>query len=307
MHVHLLDFLVCPDCLPRQEHFRLKTGAVREDDDILSGQLECPRCSHTHSIHQGMAVVLPQDAQTTAAQLRYETSAAVGSYLWSHYSDIVGEEMACDAYGAWASKLGGVAGPALDVGCAMGRITFELAAEAGFAVGVDFSRSFTRMARELRKTGRLESSIVVEGKITRPFTVELPERLRTGVAEFIVGDAMALPFSSDAFPAVSSLNLLDKVCRPEDHVRELCRVAAGEGCRVLVADPFSWAEEICPPGDWLGGVEEGDFAGRGLDNLKRLLEEEEFEFSDTSPVWWTIRNHENHFERIRSWTVAAQR
>ncbi len=307
MHIQLLDILVCPDCLPREEQLRLRTGAVREDDDILSGQLECPRCSHTHCIQDGMAVVLPQDAQTTAAQLRYETSAAVGSYLWSHYGDIAGEDMACEAYEVWASMLEGVTGPALDVGCAMGRITFELAAETGFAVGADFSRSFTRMARELRKTGRLESCVAVEGKITRPFTVELPERLRGGVAEFIVADAMALPFASGVFPAVSSLNLLDKVCRPADHVSDLCRVAATEGCRALVANPFSWAEEICPPEDWLGGTEEGTFSGHGQDNLARLMKEQGFELFETAPVWWTLRNHENHYERIRSWTTTARR
>ncbi|MFW5735509.1 MAG: class I SAM-dependent methyltransferase [Oceanidesulfovibrio sp.] len=307
MHKRLLDILVCPDCLPREVPLCLMGGAVREDDDILRGQLECQRCSHTHRINNGMAVILPQNSQTPAAQLRYETSAAVGSYLWSHYGDLVGEAMACDAYGSWVAMLNGAKSPALDAGCAMGRITLELAAATGFAVGVDFSRTFVRMARELWKTGRLESNVLVEGKLTRPFTVELPERLRAGEAEFIVGDAMVMPFASGSFHTVSSLNLLDKVCRPLDHVRDVSRVAADKDARVLMADPFSWAEEICPPEDWLGGTDSGYFAGRGRDNLSRLLGDEGFVLKESTPVWWAIRNHENHYESIRSWTVSAAR
>ncbi|TVM25517.1 hypothetical protein DQK91_23115, partial [Oceanidesulfovibrio marinus] len=59
---------------------RLHGGAVREDDYILSGHLECPRCSHTHNITHATAVVLPQNILTSAAQLRYETAAALRTY-----------------------------------------------------------------------------------------------------------------------------------------------------------------------------------------------------------------------------------
>jgi uncharacterized protein YbaR (Trm112 family) len=307
MHINLLDSLICPDCLPREVALRLESGAERDREDIIAGQLACPRCSHTHAIAEGIAVILPQHAMTTASQLRYETTAAVGSYLWTHYGDILGEDMATDAYATWTAMLEGAEAPALDTGSAMGRITLELAARTGYAVGVDFSRSFVREARGLRKSGRLESRIAVEGKLTRDFVVELPERLRTGIAEFIVADAMALPFASGRFHTVSSLNLLDRVCRPADHVEQLCRVAAKAGSRMLVADPFSWAEEICPPSDWLGGYDTGDHAARGLETLQRLLGESGFGVEQVSPVWWTLRSHENHYECIRSWTVAARR
>lgn len=307
MHARLLDFLMCPDCLPGEVPLRLQGGAVREDDDILSGHLECPRCSHTHNITDGTAVVLPQNSVTSAAQLRYETAAALGSYLWTHFGDITAEDHACDAYASWAGMLQGGEAPALDAGSAMGRITMELAARCGFAVGVDFSRSFVRTSRELWKNGRIDSRIVTEGRLTREFSVELPDRLRQGVAEFIVADAMALPFPAGAFKTLSSLNLLDKICRPLDHVHELFRVAMDSGSTLLIADPFSWAEEICPPEDWLGGTEKGEFAGRARDNLERLLAGDGFQIRNQEPIWWTIRNHDNHYETIRSWTTVAGR
>ncbi|TVM24876.1 hypothetical protein, partial [Oceanidesulfovibrio marinus] len=168
MHARRLDFLMC------------QGGAVREDDDILYGPIEGPRCSQTHTITDGTDVVLPQNSVTAAAQLRYATSASLGSYLLTHFGDITSEDHACYAYASWAGMLQDGEAPARDEGSAMGRITMERAARCGFSFGLDLSRSFVRTSRELWQNGQVESRIVTDGRLTREFSVELPDRLRQG-------------------------------------------------------------------------------------------------------------------------------
>ena len=57
----------------------------------------------------------------------------------------------------------GVLRRALDVGCAVGRSTFELARAFDEVVGVDFSSAFIRRCQELKMTGRSAYRLKTEG------------------------------------------------------------------------------------------------------------------------------------------------
>lgn len=64
------------------------------------------------------------------------------------------------------------------------------------------------------------------------------------------------------------------------------------------------------PEAWLGGTESGPYAGGGLANVRRILENEcrpPWRVTATGSVDWTIRNHRNHFERIHSRYLRAER
>ena len=79
------------------------------------------------------------------------------------------------------------------------------------------------------------------------------------------------------------------------------------------SDPFSWSTEVAPEEDWLGGKPNGQFAGKGKNNIMALLEGK---MGGLSPVWhveahgrmwWKIRTHSNHFELIRGCFIKASR
>ena len=340
----LLDLLVCPACLP-EEHPLSATVATAEGEDILEGALRCPSCGGRYPIRQGLAELVPLGAFVPEAQARYDQWRVVAAYLWSHFADLWGDPHSTGAYARWAEHLTGpgqgngpgdgsgsglgaklethhdtyleavtgaghgpAAGPdgkpGLDAGCAVGRFTFELAARCGFAVGVDLSRPFVSTARTLARQGRLAFEAPREGLLRTPFTVELPARLRENPVEFITADAQALPFRADSFAQVASLNIVDKLPRPLDHLRQCQRVCAQPGL-LLVSDPFSWSEEIAPPEAWLGGTEA---LGAALDNIPRLLGQlPGWSAQAGEPVWWTIRDHANRFERIASQVILARR
>ncbi len=315
MNRFLTDILICPACLPREAPLRCQVFEI-STEDILLGTLHCPQCGSVFPIEEGIANLAPGAShrpKESGKPMRYETTPLLVAYLWSHYSDLWRDAEANTAYRNWARLISASTGFSLDAGCAVGRFGFELTEKSDFVVGLDLSRSFIRAARDLARERRLTLELPQEGLLVTERHFAAPESWRCDRVEFIVGDAQALPFPVGLFSAVASLNLLDKVPKPMRHLKELNRVARNGGGQILVSDPFSWSTEVSEVDQWLGGKREGVFAGRGMDNLISCLRGEKGELlppwtvEGQGSLWWRIRNHENHFELIRSPWVKAVR
>ncbi len=312
MKAFLLHHLICPACLPKEFPLGIKAHKTdrRHDDDILSGELHCPKCSRIFPIKEGIAYL---QANQNLRGMRYEDPDMVDRYLWSHYSDMTDLPASDSAPFFWDSCLEKNSPASFDAGCAVGRLVFEMGRSGGMAVGCDLSESFIRAARNLMHQRSCRFSLPLEGKIRESFTISLPESWRTDTIDFIVADAQALPFSKDTFQQVSSLNLLDRVPHPLAHLYEMNRVAAVKGASFLFADPFSWLTSPAPEERWLGGTISGPYSGRGNDNVRDLLQGKG---SVMLPAWtvtaagrhgWWIRTHQNHSEHIVSDYMIATR
>lgn len=302
------ECLICPACLPQETGLQLSTQET-QGPDILQGALQCPACRRAYPVQEGIAILLVRSGEVSGAD-HYTRPQVLSAYLWSQFADLWEDSDAGDAYLRWSTLLQGASGAALDVGCAVGRMTLELAAAGGFALGIDRSWPFIRSARTLARQGHLEFALTDEGLLSEPRTIHLPERLRAVPVEFLVADALALPFPKSFFQRTLSLNLLDKLPDPRRHLAELNRVAATDTATLLISDPYSWSQDMASPERWLGGTATGPWAGRGSDNLRRILAR------DCAPAWqvtqeetipWIIRNHARHFELIRSHTLLAER
>lgn len=310
MKLFVAKILVCPKCLPKEVSLICREEQS-EGDDVWKGYLQCPSCSTRFPITEGIAdLTIAGGIDGLRSQSKYETEEVVSSYLWSHYADLFSDPEATDAYNRWAALIKTGLGFALDAGCAVGRFAFELARKKSSVVGFDISRSFIRKARELLVNRGIEFSLKEEGLITRRQTIELPSTWNTDNLEFIVADARLLPFAGGAFSSISSLNIVDKLPKPLEHLAEMNRVASQFQSEFLVSDPFSWSSEVADAKDWLGGVGEGRNAGRGLDNLEYILKQTfnpPWYVEERGSVWWKIRNHANHYELIRSCFIKAVR
>ena len=152
-----------------------------------------------------------------------------------------------------------------------------------------------------------------EGLLHREVTIHLPDAWQSGKVEFVVANALALPFRKKSIALFSSLNLVDKVPSPFKHLQEMNRVTRDSDAQFLLSDPFSWSTEAAPVDQWLGGKPEGPYAGKGLTNVAALLADGQNDLSPTwqvgepGSVWWKIRTHTNHYELIRSCFVHACR
>ncbi len=322
MKQFLTPWLICPAHNETQTALMLNhSGLQHDDDDILEADLVCPQCQAVYTIRQGIADLAPAITPRPAAQDKYELNTVVGAYLWSQFGDLHPEDDAMraetvkpsNAYAQWGNLFSYEGSPFLDVGCAVGRLVFEAASQGNVAIGVDLSRAFIEAARMIARTGRIDTRLTVEGELTRPFSLELPERFRVNHVEFIIADALALPFRSDLFGGLASLNILDKVPLPLRHLEELSRVGRHKGCELVVSDPYSWSCDVTARKAWLGGTDEGAFSGRGVDNVAALLEGRDgiirpaFQVLPQANVHWTIRNHPRHAEQITSLPLYATR
>ena len=312
MKKQLLDLLVCPACLPQE--YSLVAEIVREQEgDIDTAILMCQHCGARFPVTDGIALLDPQATDSQRQSNRYETAELVSSYLWSQYGDLLDDDQASTAYATWAGMMRPQAGVALDAGGAVGRFAFEMSGRCDFAIGIDTSVAFVRAARQLMQERSLSFALKEEGQLSREATIRLPDDWRSERVEFLVANALALPLRRDAISLFASLNLVDKVPAPLDHLREMNRVTRDRDAQFLLSDPFSWSVEAAPAEAWLGGTSEGRFAGRGQANIARLLAAPEGELApvwqvdEPGHVWWKIRTHANHYELIRSCFVRASR
>ena len=311
MKKQLLELIICPHCLPHE--YALVADILQEQGgDIETGALKCPHCGALFPIVDGVAMLDPHSTDNQRATNKYETDEVLSSYLWSHFGELFDDE-ASQAYSTWAGLMRPQSGIALDAGGAVGRFTFEMSTRCDFAVGIDTSQAFIRAARQLMRERAMVVPLKDEGLLRRELTIRLPDDWRSDRVEFVVANALALPFRNKSMSLFSSLNLVDKVPSPIQHLREMNRVTRDTQAQFLLSDPFSWSTEAAPVEEWLGGKTEGRFAGKGLANVAELLADSQgqllpvWEVNEPGSVWWKIRTHSNHFELIRSCFVHASR
>ncbi len=309
----ILEYLICPACLPEEVSLRLGNAQLSGEEEIDEGVLECDRCGRAYEIEKGVAKIVVPHASPAGEGLRYEAPDLLSAYIWSHYADLFQDPDSTGAYGQWAELISPASGAGLDAGCATGRFTFEMSQKCDLVIGVDLSESFVRIARLIMEKRGLIFRLKEEGRIHSDRGFVLPPEWDPGKVEFIVADVSALPFHSGSFACVASLNLIDKIPHPLQHLGEVSRAARPLGAQLLISDPFSWSEAVCTPDEWLGGVAEGKFAGGGADNVSRLLSgggltsDSAWNVTRKGEVWWKIRSHRNHFELIRSLFIKAER
>ena len=101
----------------------------------------------------------------------YESSALLEQYLVFHYApdewqfpydfsagDAAGFPEKCVSAGLDLAGIGDKE-RALDLGCAVGRSTFELARHFKEVIGIDFSQAFVDAANQLKQDGRRQATL----------------------------------------------------------------------------------------------------------------------------------------------------
>jgi SAM-dependent methyltransferase len=309
----LQEKLVCPECIAKEIPLDLEIKE-EQNEDVLEGELRCPGCGSCYTINQGVAVVLPKRSMSVLSdKMGYNSRIMLSSYLWSHYSEFFNGPNATDAYKVWSSHFRGTNGAALDIGCSVGRLSFELGKTHSQVIGIDTSISFIRKARELLTKKRLQFDLVVEGHITEERSCDFDSSWQYDGVDFIVADALALPFPKSLFSTVASINVLEKVPNPIQHLRDVNKVLREENAMFVFSDPFSWDETVLDPELWLSGRNTGKYKGRGIDNISRLFSGKEgvfnppLEIREKGDVFWKIRKTENLSEHIRSQFIIGER
>jgi len=162
---------------------------------------------------------------------------------------------------------------ALDLGCAVGRASFELARQFDSVDGVDFSHNFIRMATSMVDTGAVHYARVEEGDLVSDHTRTLESLGLSDSARklgFYQGDACNLDTRFSDYDLVLAANLIDRLYRPRLFLDSMpARIR--EGGLLIIASPYTWMEEHTPKEEWIGGYWKDGRRYTTLDGLQNHL------------------------------------
>ena len=174
---------------------------------------------------------------------------------------------------------------ALDLGCAVGRASFELARKVPEVVGIDFSRAFISTAKKLAARGALAFRLKQEGSLTQPARAKAPSgKIRKRVG-FRTGDALCLP-DCGTFDLVLAANLIDRVKNPERLLKKVLPKLVRSGGILLLTSPYTWSKEFTPRSRWFR--DSFPYLGKLLSPHFRLLDRRDLPF--------LLREHRRKFQ-----------
>ena len=254
--------------------------------------------------HAGFRYVV-SSASASLPVSHYETDRLLSEYAEFHYGDTYfdvpnfPQALARLAIDAMGDKP---AGKALDLGCATGRATFELARHFEHVTGIDFSARFISLGTQLAEQGRLRYTLVEEGELVAYKERTLAELGLDGVVpkvEFFQGDACNLKPIFGGYDLILAANLIDRLYSPSQFLNSV-HERLNPGGLLLIASPYTWLPEHTKREEWLGGFKKDGENFTTLDGLKALLGKHFRLVRDPVAVPFVIRETKRKFQHTLS-------
>ncbi len=238
----------------------------------------------------------------------YESDELVSQYCEFQYGDThFGVNNFAIECAKIASKFAIKKGKALDLGCATGRATYELAKEFDEVEGIDFSVRFVQVGAKLKDEGfvafhsREEGELVINKKVT---IEELGyENLKDKVS-FWQGDACNLKPNFNSYDLIIATNLIDRLYNPRLFLDTIDERLNDNGVLILTS-PYTWQESSTAKELWLGGFVDADGKEvKTIDSLKVVLGEK-FELLHVQDLDFVIketaRKYQHTISQVSVW------
>jgi len=338
---------LCPVCRINAQEFALEAGRIIKEnsEEIVEGILVCSNenCRSEFPVIDGIPIILGNlrsyisqnilpflsrnDLSSTMEGLLGDCAGPgsafdsmrqhLSTYCFAHYGDLDAGGLSCKRPGAGTivdlfqksmlplkEELGSCI---VDIGCSVGRTTFELAKRSGrLILGVDLNFSMLKLAKEVARQGEISYPLRREGVVyeRRNYPVNF-ENLNS--VDFWMCDAAALPFGREVFSSAVSFNVLDCMWSPSEHLRELSRILQPQG-KAIISTPFDWSVNVTPVESWLGGhSQRAPHEGCGASFLRALLNSEkspvelrQLQILIEEDVPWNLRLHDRSLMQYNS-------
>ena len=184
----------------------------------------------------------------------------------------------------------------LDLGCAVGRSTYELSRDSAETIGIDYSHSFIQAAAALAG-GALNYQRHDEANLRTALEARLPQDLPLVAVSFETGDATSLRPDLGDFDRVHAANLLCRLIQPALLLKRLPSLVKPGG-ELVLATPCTWLGEFTPPANWP--------EGSTLDWLQDSLAHD-FELLKVADEHFLIRETARKFQWTRSMVTVWRR
>ncbi|XP_071161691.1 uncharacterized protein [Mytilus edulis] len=160
---------------------------------------------------------------------------------------------------------------ALDIGCAVGRSSFELARKFQEVIGIDYSQAFVDACQQLKDQDSRVYFITDEGELTTGCSAKVAEGIDKSRCSFQQGDACDLPHDIGKFGCVLAANLICRLHTPVDFLNRMADLVIPGGILVITS-PYTFLEEFTPKSNWLGGyIGKDNKPVTGKMTLKKVL------------------------------------
>ncbi len=243
---------------------------------------------------------------------RYESDLALAQYCDAHFGP--------DKFGVTnfplqlaqictAALNGKILSHALDLGCAVGRASFELALHFDQVTGIDSSTRFIATAQRLKERGRICYQINEEGNLISDHKISLANFGLSATANrvhFYQGNAQQLEDRFNNFDLILASNLIDRLPDPGAFLSNIHRRLTNDGL-LVIASPYNWLEHFTPRQKWLGGHFR---CGTHLSSLRGMSEKLSKHFcsvSDPKDVEFVIRGTARTFNHSISQVTVWRR
>lgn len=243
--------------------------------------------------HAGFRYVQAKEAPVDSATTNtYETDDAVAQYCEFQYGP---EYFSVANYAKSCAELtlkyARNKGKALDLGCATGRSSFELAKNFTHVTGIDFSARFIQACSKLKESGEIRYRRSEEGALTSEQTRTLESFSLQGSVEnteFWQGDACNLKPKFTGYDAILASNLIDRLYEPKIFL-ESAHERLNPGGVLVLTSPYTWLEEYTKTEHWVGGFTDNNGVEVStLGGLKAILLKQ-FELVTVSDIEFVIR------------------
>lgn len=191
-------------------------------------------------------------------------------------------------------------GRALDLGCAVGRASFELARGFEHVTGLDYSARFIKLAVELKEKGHFRYVLPEEGEIVSHHEVSLSllglDSIKDKV-DFYQADACNLkPIYAD-YDLVLAANLIDRLYDPAKFLTTIPGRMTPGGLLILVS-PYTWLEEFTPRDKWIGGFRKDGENVTTAQALEELLSPDFKKAAEPRDIPLVVRETGRKFQHV---------
>lgn len=196
---------------------------------------------------------------------------------------------------------------ALDIGCATGRASFELARSFDQVTGLDFSARFIQQAVYLAQGHRVRYQLPLEGELSEEKSCSLEDVALDQVAsktEFFQADACNLKAHFSGYDFILAANLIDRLHHPKDFLLQIHKRINIDGI-LMLSSPYTWLEEHTARSEWLGGFQEDGENITTLAGISNILTQH-FELVDEPQdvpfvIRETARKYQHTLSQVTIW------
>lgn len=334
--------LICPHCRSEQA-LVLEQVLDSQGDYILEGFLRCPAvsCQAQYPILAGIPIVLKDmprwwrhssltgtvgstaplrdyfAALDSTDPARHEQNRLLSTYMEAHYGSGQATESASSslplppAAAYWEQLIPLCANAqthqyALDLGCSVGRYTFELARHSELAIGLDMQFDLLAAAARIQRDQQVCYQRAIRGQTFAP--VDFPYAAPRNVF-FLLADALNPPLQAAGFDCVAALNLLDNVEVPLILIGQMDALLRTGG-RLILSSPYEWRSELSEPIEWLENAEQDATTLVRAILCENRLPQMQLAYKlvqEQTEIPWVLRQHERAWRLFLVHLLTAQK